>query len=341
MMADSVSMGLAGILIPTYNRLPFLKKSLASALSQTCRDVEVVVIDNGSTDGTAGYMAGIDDPRVRYLVNDRNLGLVGSINKGIGLMSDAVSWCTILCDDDLLDREYVSAMCEFVKSRRDVGVAYVPLTFIDADDKPVRRGIAGPETESPWSYLKARSRNRRETYLTGVFFPRKSFEAIGGYPAFTTGMATDDAFIFHLGVTGSLVGCNKNAEAFVRLHEGSESVSLAGGLLKHFRAMLDFRDYCCRVARDNGFSERAVARWITGKIKLWLNSELIKAIRASLEDRSGKRKKEAIGEIHGSVKRLKGYLSLRFRADLYLYERFDIFLGKHKWYFALWRIITW
>lgn len=341
MRVNSVSEGVVGILIPTYNRLPFLEKSLASALNQTCRDVEVVVIDNGSTDGTPGYMAGIDDPRVRYLVNDRNLGLVGSINKGISLMSEAVSWCTILCDDDLLEREYVADMSEFVASRQDVGVAYVPLTFIDADGKPVRRGIAGPETEGARSYLKARSQNRRETYLTGVFFPRKSFEAIGGYPAFTTGMATDDAFIFHLGVMGKLVGCNKKAEAFVRLHEGSESVSLAGGLLKHFQALLDFRDYCCRVARDNGFSESDVEQWIKGKIKLWLNSELIKAIRAGMEDRSGKRKKESLDEIHGSEGRLKGYLSLRFRADLYLYERFDIFLGKHKWYFALWRIITW
>ncbi len=341
MRVSSVSRESVGILIPTYNRLPFLEKSLASALNQTCRDVEVVVIDNGSTDGTAGYMAGINDPRVRYLVNERNLGLVGSINKGIALMSAGVSWCTILCDDDLLEREYVAKMCEFVESRQDFGVAYVPLTFIDADGKLVRRGLAGPEMESSWSYLKARSRNSRETYLTGVFFSRKSFEAIGGYPAFTTGMATDDAFIFHLGVMGALVGCNKNAEAFVRQHEGSESVSLAGGLLKHFQALLDFRGYCCRVARDNGFSEGDVARWITGKIKLWLNSELIKAIRASREDRSGQRKKEALDEINRSVKRLKGYLSLRFRVDLYLYERFDIFLGKQKWYFALWRIITW
>ncbi len=341
-MSDiTVSQTAVGILIPTYNRLHLLQKSLASALNQTCHGLEIIVIDNGSTDGTADHMAKIDDPRVRYVVNDQNLGLVGSINKGIGLMPETVSWCTILCDDDLLEKDHVARMLGFIERHQDAGVVYAPLTFIDAEGKFVRSGISGPVSESPLSYLKARSKNRRETYLSGVFFARQLFETIGGYPDFTTGMATDDAFIFHLGMKSGRICCNSAAKACVRLHEGSESVSLAGGLLKHFQALLDFQHYCCTVVRDNGLAEeRAVVRWTNGKIKLWLNSELIKLIRASVEGRSASRKLANLDALHEVLAALEGYLSLRFRTDLFLYERFDIFLERHKWYFALWRIIT-
>jgi glycosyltransferase involved in cell wall biosynthesis len=336
----SVSHNTVGILIPTYNRLTLLQKSLASVLDQTHQALEVVVIDNGSTDGTAAHMATLNDPRVRYVVNDQNLGLIGSINKGIGLMSEKVAWCTILCDDDLLEKEYAAQMLRFVDSHKGIGVVYAPLAFIDAEGILLRSGMTGPESESPLSYLKARSKNRRETYLTGVFFARQLFDAIGGYPSFTTGMATDDAFLFHLGVKGGAIGCNMAAKAYIRLHEGSESVSLAGGLLKHFQALLDFRQYCCTVASDNGLAgEGAVACWIAGKIKLWLNAELIKVIRASIADRSGVRKREALGELREVMGALDGYLSLRFRTDFYLYERFDLFLENHKLYYALWRVI--
>ena len=96
-----------GILIPTFNRLAYLREALDSVLSQTLKAFQIVVIDNGSTDGTSCYMQTLSDPRVRYVVNEKNLGPIGSINKGIGLMTDEVSWCTILCDDDLLEPNYI------------------------------------------------------------------------------------------------------------------------------------------------------------------------------------------------------------------------------------------
>ena len=93
-----------GLLIPTYNRKELLAIALSSARCQTHHKIEIIVIDNGSTDGTAEFMSSISDQRVRYVVNENDIGMIGSINKGINLFSDKVEWCTILSDDDLLEQ---------------------------------------------------------------------------------------------------------------------------------------------------------------------------------------------------------------------------------------------
>ena len=329
-----------GILIPTFNRLAYLRESLDSVLSQTHKAFQIVVIDNGSTDGTSCYMQTLSDPRIRYVVNEENLGPIGSINKAIGLMTDGVSWCTILCDDDLLESNYIEQMLSFTARYGTLGVVYAPLKFIDSHGMSIREGIRGPEQESPLSYLAARSHNRRETYLSGVFFTRELFEKIGGYPKFSTGMGTDDAFIFHLGTIGGMIGCNWKTKAYIRHHDSAESMALSGGLIRHFRSLLEFQFYCCDVARANDFSEKDVAHWTTHKIKLWLNSELIKTIQADLSAKLAKRDERPVDDMRSLLTELTGYLSVRFRTDLLLYTRFGMLFENQRWYFLLWRIIS-
>jgi hypothetical protein len=211
-----------GILIPTYNRVSFLNFSLDSALKQSHGNTAIFVIDNGSRDATPEYMAGIADPRVSYVKNPADLGLIGSINRGIRLMPEEVGWCTILADDDLLDARYIERSLEAASSSGAKAVVDSHRIFIDAEGNKMREAAPAPPEESAVGYMRNRATGTRETYLTGVFFHRRAFEEIGGYPNFTTGMASDDAFIFALSLKDRLVH-QKEATAFVRIHAGAES----------------------------------------------------------------------------------------------------------------------
>ncbi len=244
----------AGILIPTFNRKPYLEKALISACGQTRGNIEIIVIDNGSSDGTAEFMAGISDPRVRYVVNDKNIGMIGSVNKGLKLFSDSVQWCTILGDDDLLDMQYIASMIEFINTHSVKVVAHSNRTFIDAEGRTIRKARAAPTVESAFEYITNRTSQKRETTLTGVFFLRQAFVDIGGYPKFSTGMATDDAFIFALSIKDNLY-FNRDAVVFVRVHKHAESL-MASEAIKHLQALEQFADYVGKVSGQSKIISR-------------------------------------------------------------------------------------
>ncbi|WP_130649331.1 glycosyltransferase family 2 protein [Egicoccus halophilus] len=74
---------LVSVLVPTYNRVHLLTRALDSALRQTMADLEVLVVDDGSTDGTQPVVANHPDPRVRYLRQVPNQGVSAARNRGI------------------------------------------------------------------------------------------------------------------------------------------------------------------------------------------------------------------------------------------------------------------
>ena len=87
------------ICIPSYNRVGLVSQAIESALSQTETDVEVILIDDGSTDGTLGVAARYADSRFRIEKNACRLGLSGNMNRCLELASG--TYVKILCDDDL------------------------------------------------------------------------------------------------------------------------------------------------------------------------------------------------------------------------------------------------
>lgn len=95
------------IAIPTYNRADQLARAVTSARAQTYPNLEIVVSDNASTDGTATLLAGIAaaDPRVRVVRQPVNVGATANFAAARDLSTgDYVLW---LADDDWLDVDYV------------------------------------------------------------------------------------------------------------------------------------------------------------------------------------------------------------------------------------------
>ncbi len=72
------------VLMPAYNTERYILQSVQSVLGQTFEDFELLVIDDCSTDETAKILSSIQDRRLRVLHNERNLGVVGSLNHGMG-----------------------------------------------------------------------------------------------------------------------------------------------------------------------------------------------------------------------------------------------------------------
>ncbi|WP_346621253.1 glycosyltransferase [Blastococcus montanus] len=96
--APAVRRPVVSVVIPTYNRGTVLRRTLQGVLAQTVRDLEVLVVDDGSTDGTPELLAGCADPRVRYLRQPRNAGVGAARNRG--LREARGEFIAFLDDDD-------------------------------------------------------------------------------------------------------------------------------------------------------------------------------------------------------------------------------------------------
>ena len=76
-------MATVSVIIPTYNRAATVGRAVRSVLRQSFRDVEVIVVNDGSTDDTPEVIAGFADPRLRYVVHAMNRGGGAARNTGI------------------------------------------------------------------------------------------------------------------------------------------------------------------------------------------------------------------------------------------------------------------
>lgn len=86
------------VVIPTYNRAHILGRAIVSVLGQTYRDIELIVVDDGSVDGTDKLLQTFTDPRLRYVRQTQNRGVSAARNRGI---SEARGeWLAFLDSDD-------------------------------------------------------------------------------------------------------------------------------------------------------------------------------------------------------------------------------------------------
>ena len=93
-------MPLCTVAIPVYNRAHIIRAAIDSALRQDIDDLEVLVVDDCSTDGAWDVIQDYADPRLRAVRNDSNQGLFGNMNRCLDLARG--KYIRILCDDDRL-----------------------------------------------------------------------------------------------------------------------------------------------------------------------------------------------------------------------------------------------
>lgn len=108
------------VLMPVYNAERFVAEAVDSVLGQSFRDFELLVINDGSSDRTLGILATYKDSRLRIVDNERNLGVIASLNKGLELAR--TEFVARMDADDVCHPDRLALQVEFMQSRPDIGV---------------------------------------------------------------------------------------------------------------------------------------------------------------------------------------------------------------------------
>lgn len=132
MVRESIKVSLG---IPVYNESRFLKKTIDSLLNQTYSNIEIIAIDNASTDNSFRILEEYSnkDPRLKIFKNDKNIGLSNNFNLLVSKSSgEYFGW---IGAHDIYNKDYIEKMVSKIIKNNNSSVVFSNVSKIDGDNK--------------------------------------------------------------------------------------------------------------------------------------------------------------------------------------------------------------
>jgi glycosyltransferase involved in cell wall biosynthesis len=127
------------VCIPVYNGSAYIGESIESVLAQTYKHFELIICDNCSTDDTENIVCSFKDPRVTYVKNDHNIGLVANANHCLDLASG--EYVCIFHHDDIMLPKNLEHKVRLLDDHPDVGFVHSNIMLIDSKGELVSSNI--------------------------------------------------------------------------------------------------------------------------------------------------------------------------------------------------------
>jgi len=156
-------MSLISVIIPMKNAEAYVREALDSVLAQAGVSLEVIVVDDGSTDRSAEIVLAIDDPRVRMIPGPRN-GIAAAFNSGL---AEAKGAFVARCDaDDVFPSGRLAWQVEFLEQHPDFGAISGSFTLTSHNGKILgeRKSYGGGEDVTP-ELRRGMGRSHMSAYL--------------------------------------------------------------------------------------------------------------------------------------------------------------------------------
>lgn len=240
---------LVSIVIPVYNREVLVKDAINSALAQTYDKIEIVVIDNCSTDNTWRVVSNYKNPKVKIYRNENNIGPVLNWKRGIELSNG--DYIKLLFSDDMISDNYIEDSLKWF----DDETAFVlsPIRFL------INSHLGEP-------HLYAKSTYTSEEYYKSLYIQFQDTFPVSPGAALFRKCDIERAFIYRIptmkdldpmkngaGIDLLLFFCiakdyqkvmiSPHARAIFRVHDGSFSIENKKIVHYYFRAMIFFLSF--------------------------------------------------------------------------------------------------
>lgn len=212
---------LVTIAIPTYNRSDgYLREALASARAQRYEPLEILVVDNASTDGTTAYVGSIDDDRVRYVRNESNIGVNDNFNRCIAHARG--EYFLLLHDDDRIDDDFVQACIDALRSSHapaHPGFIRTGTRGMDAAGRVTRERSNAASSANVADLVMSWFNGRTSFFFCSTLFRTEALRDAGGFHS-RRELYTDVAAIVRIAATHPVLDV-PDVKASFRRHGGN------------------------------------------------------------------------------------------------------------------------
>lgn len=162
------------VVLPTFNGEKYIKQAIDSALAQSLPPDEIIVVDDGSTDGTENLVRGYGS-KVRYIYQE-NKGVSGAYNAGIAVASG--NYIAFLEHDDIWVPEKNACQLQSFEDDRQLGMVYSPALLLE-EGKPSKRNVINLDDGGGEVTFAAFFARNRVLNCSTVMIRRAVFEDIG------------------------------------------------------------------------------------------------------------------------------------------------------------------
>ena len=125
---------LVSVCIPAYNNAAYILETINCILSQSYKNIELIVVDDNSSDGTLEVVKTVKDKRIKVYHNDTNLGMAGNWNRCLKLCTG--KYIKLMCADDLIHRRLIEKEVAIMEAYPEVNLVSSDTQFIDVHGEP-------------------------------------------------------------------------------------------------------------------------------------------------------------------------------------------------------------
>jgi glycosyltransferase involved in cell wall biosynthesis len=163
---------IVSIVLPTYNGSKYIQEAIDSCLSQTYNAIELIIVDDCSTDATPEILDKIKDSRVKLIRNKINQRLPRSLN--IGFRHSKGTYLTWTSDDNLYESTAIEQMASLLENQPEIGFVYANYHVIDENGIVISEArLAPPSCLTEYNCVNACFLYRREVYKqVGEYDPK-------------------------------------------------------------------------------------------------------------------------------------------------------------------------
>ena len=143
-MSDVVKSGLVSVIVASYNHAEYLEQRMDSLINQTYQNIEILVIDDCSTDNSVAVLRSYEShPKVRLIIREKNGGWVAVSNQGVEISSG--EFIIFANCDDACEPQMIERLVEAMRTNPTAGISYCRSLMIDEDGKLLGDDFSGRE----------------------------------------------------------------------------------------------------------------------------------------------------------------------------------------------------
>jgi glycosyltransferase involved in cell wall biosynthesis len=199
-----------------------MKECIGSILQQTFQNLELIVLDNASTDGTTDWLRSIGDDRVKLYYSPESLTIEDNWKRALTVPKS--TYMTLIGHDDILHPYFLAEINQLIEAHPEASLFTSRFTYIDSNGHVIREGKVKVGVQTPEGFLSDLLQNQVDIMGSGFVMRSADYEKLGGIPDYPSLLFADFELWFNLAKIGYKVVADKNLFAF-RIHQSTTTVS--------------------------------------------------------------------------------------------------------------------